>query len=79
MLGPCVVCRRKPSDKCMTTHTVLRGMYLSGAAGAVDWLREAVLFTEQQQQWHQLSGALQHPASGKQPDPVRNLCSRQKK
>lgn len=63
---------------CVATHTVLRRMCVSGPAGAVDGLREAVLRTEQQQ-WHQLSGALQHPAPGKQPDPVRLLYSKQKK
>lgn len=64
--------------RCVASHTVLRQMCVSGAAGAVDGLREAVLLTEQQQ-WHQLSGALQHPAPGEQPDPVRILYSKPKK
>lgn len=62
--------------QCVATHTVLRRMYVSGAAGAVDRLREAVLLTEQ---WHQFPGTLQHPAPGKQPDPVRILYSKRKK
>lgn len=56
--------------KGMQCVATLRQMCVSGAAGAVDGVREAVLLTEQQQ-WNQISGALQHPAPGKQPDPVR--------
>lgn len=63
--------------QCVATHSVLRWMCVSGAAGAVNGLREAVL--TEQQQWHQLSGALQHPAPGKQPDPVRILYSKWQK
>ena len=41
---------------------------VSGAAGAVDGLREAVFLTERRRQ---LPGAVQHPATGQQPDQVR--------
>lgn len=57
------------------TTLVLRLMCVSGAAGAADRLREAVFLAEQQ---HPLSGALQHPAIGKQSDQVRMFYSKQK-
>lgn len=61
--------------KCGTTLLVLRWMCVSGAAGAADRLWEAVFLTQQQ---HPLSGALQHPAVGKQSDQVRILYSKLK-
>lgn len=59
----------------MATLIVLRLMCVSGAAGVADRLREAVFLTEQQ---HPFSGALQHPATGKQSDQVRIFYSKQK-
>lgn len=41
-----------------------------GAAGAADRLGEAVLLSEQQ---CELAGALQHPATGQQPDQVSGI------
>lgn len=56
-------------DEDVTANMSLMWMWVcvQGAAGAADGLREAVHLTEQQ---CQLPGALQHPATGQQPDQV---------
>lgn len=59
----------------VTKRVALRRLCVSGAAGAADGFGETVLLTERQ---HQLSGALQHPATGKQSDQVSILSSKQK-